>query len=108
MFDNISMEEMLKNLWNANFFANIYKVEFIVWSGNVIIFREQKLGSENTLKRTFNQLISKIRNENTPMKCRMEIPKTQYSTDKDENVEVIDYVEFKNKCMIQAEKESTS
>jgi hypothetical protein len=108
MFDNISMEEMLKNLWNANFFANMYKVEFIVWSGNVIIFREQKLGSENTLKRTFNQLISEIRNENTPMKCRMEIPKTQYSTNKDENVEVIDYVEFKNKCMIQAEKESTS
>lgn len=108
MFDNISMEEMLKNLWNANFFANVYKVEFIVWSGNVIIFREQKLGSENTLKRTFNQLISEIRNENTPMKCRMEIPKTQYSNDKDENVEVIDYVEFKNKCMIQAEKESTS
>lgn len=108
MFDNISMEEMLKNLWNANFFANVYKVEFIVWSGNVIIFREQKLGSENTLKRTFNQLISEIRNENTPMKCRMEIPKTQYSTDKDENVEVIDYIEFKNKCMIQAEKESTS
>lgn len=108
MFDNISMEEMLKNLWNANFFANVYKVEFIVWSGNVIIFREQKLGSENTLKRTFNQLISEIRNENTPMKCRMEIPKTQYSTDKDKNVEVIDYIEFKNKCMIQAEKESTS
>lgn len=108
MFYNISMEEMLKNLWNANFFANVYKVEFIVWSGNVIIFREQKLGSENTLKRTFNQLISEIRNENTPMKCRMEIPKTQYSTDKDENVEVIDYIEFKNKCMIQAEKESTS
>lgn len=108
MFNNVNMEEILKNLWNANFFASLYKVEFIVWSGNAIVFREQKQGSENTLKRTFNQLILEIGNENTPMKCRMEIPKTQYSTDKDENVEVIDYVEFKNKCMIQAEKESTS
>lgn len=108
MFANVNMEEILKNLWNANFFASLYKVEFIVWSENDIVFREEKQGSENTLKRTFNQLISEIRNENTPMKCRMEIPKTQYSNDKDENVEVIDYVEFKNKCMIQVEKESTS
>ena len=72
--------------------------------------QDDKLFTELVLfdKKTFNQLILEIGNENTPMKCRMEIPKTQYSTDKDENVEVIDYVEFKNKCMIQAEKESTS
>lgn len=108
MFNNVNMEEILKNLWNANFFASLYKVEFIVWSEKDIIFREQKQGSENSLKRTFNQLILEIGNENVPMKCRMEIPKTQYSIDKDKNVKVIDYVEFKNKCMVQAEKESTS
>lgn len=42
------------------------------------------------------------------MKCRMEIPKIQYSINEDKDVEVLDYIEFKNRNMIQAEKESTS
>ena len=106
MYTNINMDD-----WIRMNFANIftkYEVEFIIWTGDTIVHREKRVGSEEILKKTFKQLIKQIGNKTVPMKCRMEIPKVQHSINEDKDVEVLDYIEFKNKCMIQAEKESTS
>lgn len=87
--------------------TSVYTVDFIIYTGNAITHRESRKGPEDLLKQIFLNTMRQIGQEKRPMTLRMEIPKIQYSQNLDKDVEVIDYVEFKNKYMVQAENEST-
>lgn len=102
-----TMDFDFSHIFSSFINTSVYTVDFIIYTGNAITHRETRNGPEDLLKQTFLNTMKQIGQEKRPMTLRMEIPKIQYSQNLDKDIEVIDYVEFKNKYMVQAENEST-
>lgn len=83
-----------------------YEAIFTIYTGKEITQKFKLTDLECNLKSQFLSVMQQIGNISSPMKLKMEILKVQYSKDLEKEVNVIDYVEFKNKNMLQAEKES--
>lgn len=87
-----------------NIFGTYYKVIIKIYLEDILIHQNIINGVEAMLKINYLEMIKQLGNDDRPIRLIMEIPKLQYSINENKDIEVIDYIEFKNKAMLDKEQ----